>query len=76
MTGEMPEKTRQLFLLFKDAVERERGAQSLYKRAAELCEDETLRGLFEGFYKDELRHEKMLLARYKRLRKEHNVQGK
>ena len=75
MPGEMPEKTRQLFLIFKDAVQRERDAQSMYKHAAELCEDETLKGLLEGFYKDEVRHEKALLERYMRLRKKYNVQG-
>ena len=73
MPGEMPEKTRQLFLIFKDAVERERDAQNLYKQAAALCEDPALKELLEGFRKDEVRHEKALLQRYKRLRKRYNV---
>ena len=34
MPEEMPEKTRQLFLIFRDAVQRERDAQVTYKRAA------------------------------------------
>jgi len=72
--GEMPEKTRELFLIFKDAVERERDAQSLYKHATELCEDPALKELLEGFRKDEVRHEKALLQRYSRLRKRYNVQ--
>lgn len=75
MPGEMPENTRRLFLIFKDAVERERDAQRIYKQAAELCEDEALRTLLEGFYKDEARHEKALLQRYNRLRKKYNVQA-
>jgi rubrerythrin len=72
--GEMPEKTRQLFLIFKDAVERERDAQNVYKQAAELCEDKALKELLEGFRKDEARHEKALLQRYIRLRKKYKVQ--
>ena len=74
MPAEMPEKTRRLFLMFKDAVQRERDAQSLYKQAAALCEDEALKELLEGFRKDEVRHEKELLQRYNRLRKRYNVQ--
>jgi rubrerythrin len=70
----MPEKTRRLFLMFKDAMQRERDAQSLYKQAAALCEDEALKELLEGFRKDEVRHEKELLQRYNRLRKRYNVQ--
>jgi len=72
--GEMPEKTRRLFLIFKDAVQRERDAQNIYKQAAELCEDKALKELLEGFCKDEARHEKALLERYNRLRKRYNVQ--
>jgi len=60
--------------MFKDAVQRERDAQSLYKQAAALCEDEALKELLEGFRKDEVRHEKELLQRYNRLRKRYNVQ--
>ena len=74
MPGEMPEKTRRLFLIFKDAVQRERDAQNIYKQAAELCEDKALKELLEGFCKDEARHEKALLERYNRLRKRYNVQ--
>jgi rubrerythrin len=70
----MPEKTRRLFLIFKDAVQRERDAQNIYKQAAELCEDKALKELLEGFCKDEARHEKALLERYNRLRKRYNVQ--
>jgi rubrerythrin len=70
----MPEKTRRLFLIFKDAVQRERDAQNIYKQAAELCEDKALKGLLEGFCRDEARHEKALLQRYNGLRKSYNVQ--
>ena len=73
MPQETNEKTKQLFLIFKDAVERERGAQTLYKQAAELCEDKELRELLLGFSKDEARHEKMLVQRYNRLAKKYGL---
>jgi rubrerythrin len=73
MPGEMTEKTRQLFLIFKDAVQRERDAQILYKQAAALCDDKALRQLLMAFHKDEARHEKGLVQRYNRLRKKYNV---
>ena len=74
MPGEMPEKTRQLFLIFRDAVQREREAQTIYQHAAELCQDEELKKLLKGFYRDEARHEKALIQRYNRLRKMYGVQ--
>ncbi len=74
MPEEMPEKTRQLFLIFRDAVQREREAQITYKRAAELCEDKELKGLLMGFYRDEVRHEKALVQQYNRLCKRYSVQ--
>jgi rubrerythrin len=70
----MSEKTRQLFLIFRDAVQREREAQTLYQHAAELCQEEDLKKLFESFYKDEVRHEEALIQRYNRLREIHGVQ--
>ena len=68
------EKTKQLFSIFKDAVQREREAQILYKQAADLCEDEELRGFLEGLAKDEARHEKVLMQRYNRLAKKHGLE--
>jgi rubrerythrin len=70
----MPEKIRQLFLIFKDAVQREREAQSIYQHAAELCQDEELKKLLESFRRDEARHEKMLVQRYNRLRNTYSIQ--
>jgi len=71
---EMPEKARQLFLIFKDAVQREREAQAIYQHAAELCQDEELKQLLEGFYRDEVRHEEALIQRYNDLRDRYGVQ--
>ena len=74
MPGEMPEKIKQLFLIFKDAVRREQEAQTTYQQAAELCQDEELKSFLEGFYKDEVRHEQALIQRYNRLRETYGVQ--
>ncbi|MBZ5513761.1 MAG: ferritin-like domain-containing protein [Acidobacteriia bacterium] len=71
----MPEKTMRMFLIFKEALEAEREAQKTYQQAAALCEDAALKKVLEGFYRDEVRHEKALLQRYNRLRKKYNVQG-
>ena len=75
MPEEMPDNTRQLFLIFKDAVQRERDAQIIYKHAAELCQDKELKGLLMGFYRDEVRHEKALVQQYNRLCKRYSVQA-
>ena len=73
MPGEMTQNTKRLFLIFKDAVQRERDAQILYKQAAALCDDKALKELLMSFHKDETRHEKALVQRYNRLRKKYNV---
>jgi rubrerythrin len=70
----MPEKTKQLFLIFRDAVQREREAQTIYQQAAALCQDEELKKVLEGFYRDEAFHEKTLVERYNRLRNIYGVQ--
>ncbi|MGA2610321.1 MAG: hypothetical protein ABSH01_22995 [Terriglobia bacterium] len=75
MPEEMPENTRQLFLIFRDAVQRERDAQITYKHAAELCEDKELKGLLMGFYRDEVRHEEALAEHYDRLCNRYGVQA-
>jgi rubrerythrin len=72
---EMPEKARQLFLIFRKAVQREREAQNTYKHAAELCEDKELKGLLVGFYRDEVRHESALVERYNSLCERYGVQA-
>ncbi len=74
MLREMNEKTKQLFSIFKDAVQRERDAQTLYKQAADLCEDKELRELLVGLCKDEARHEKALVQRYNRLAKKYGLE--
>ena len=63
MPGEMPEKIKRLFLIFKDAVQREQEAQATYQQAAELCQDEELKKILKGFARDEARHEKLLIQK-------------
>ena len=74
MPGEMPEKIKQLFLIFRDAVQREREARTTYQQAADLCQDEELKKLLESFSRDEARHEEALIQRYNRLRDIYGVQ--
>jgi rubrerythrin len=57
-----------LFRLFREAIEAERGAQHLYAEARDKCDDRGLKKILEGFRKDEARHEKVLLEKYKKYR--------
>jgi rubrerythrin len=76
MSKEMSERTKRVFSIFKKAIEGERSGQAMYKEAAELCEDQSLKKIFEGFYQDEIRHEQELLKRYALLRDEYGVQAR
>jgi rubrerythrin len=76
MSKEMSERTKRMFSIFKEAIEGERSAQAMYKEAAELCEDQPLKKILEGFYQDEKRHEQQLLNRYALLRDEYGVQAR
>ncbi len=69
MSSRLTEKQEQLLVCFKDAIGREQGAQGLYARMAQNCEDPGLRSVLEGFLLDEKRHEETLLERYRDLRK-------
>jgi rubrerythrin len=76
MSKEMSEGTKRLFSIFKAAIAAEQSAQAMYKEAAELCEDQPLKKILEGFYQDETRHERELLNRYALLRDEYGVQAR
>jgi rubrerythrin len=60
----MPEQLRTLFEIFKQAIEDERAAQAMYKRALLICEDPFVREILQQIYDDELRHERVLIERY------------
>ncbi|MFV2073555.1 MAG: hypothetical protein ACC742_12990 [Thermoanaerobaculales bacterium] len=74
MSDKLPENIGQLFLTFKQAIEAERAAQATYLRAKELSDDNVLREVFEGFYQDEVRHERVLTERYNNLRQEYAIE--
>ena len=68
------ERAKRLFLIFKNAIEREKSTQAIYKEAAELCDNESLKKVLEGFYRDEVRHEVGLLEHYSKLREQYNLE--
>ena len=69
----MAEKLELLYDIFKRAINGERKAQEMYKKAIALCEDDKTIKVLERLYKDELGHEEELMEQYKRLRKELNI---
>jgi len=68
MQKPLSEKQRQLFELFKVAIEREQEAQQLYADMALNCEDGELRQVIDTLRESERMHEELLLERYKFLR--------
>lgn len=74
MENPIPDRVSKLFALFKQAVEDERRAQTMYKEALDLCDDERTRAVLGELYDDEIRHELELVERYRALRKEFGVE--
>lgn len=70
MSNGLSENVRKLFLIFKKAIGEEKAAQATYTRAKELTDDDTLKEVLEGFYQDELRHERELKTRYSKMRED------
>ena len=68
MQKPLSEKQRQLFELFKVAIEREQEAQQIYADMTLNCEDGELRQVIETLRESERLHEELLLERYKFLR--------
>ncbi len=64
----MTKRQEELFRLFKVAIESERSAQKLYQNAMALCDDEKLKAIIAGFYRQEVEHERALLESYKKYR--------
>ena len=73
MPEEMSEQTEKLFLLFKSAIDAERKAQDMYKKAMELTDDEEFKEVLEGFYQDEVRHERKLMDQYNMITREFSI---
>ena len=74
ISSTMSEKERALFSIFKAVVEAERGAQAMYFKAFELCEDPALKDLLRSFQEDETRHEKEIMARYKKYLEDFDIE--
>jgi rubrerythrin len=62
-------RQKQLFLIFKMAIESERAAQVRYKQAQQYCDDPDLKKILQGIAKEEAVHEKALVRWYARLKK-------
>jgi rubrerythrin len=62
-------RQKQLFLIFKMAIESERAAQVRYKQAQQYCDDPALKKILQGIVKEEAVHEKALVRWYARLKK-------
>lgn len=60
----MSDDEKQLFMIFKNAVESERNAQETYQKAMNLCADPALKAVLKSFCDDEMRHEKEIMKRY------------
>lgn len=71
---QMTDDEKKLFTIFQKAIEAEQGAQAMYKEAMSLCGDPKMREILQGFYNDEARHEKEVLAKYKELKKEFGIE--
>ncbi|MFH1783330.1 MAG: hypothetical protein ABH868_00305 [bacterium] len=74
MSNKLPEKIEKLFFAFKKAIEAEKEAQAFYLQTKKLCDDDVLKQVFEGFYQDEMRHERELINRYDNLRQEFDIE--
>jgi len=69
----MSEKQEKIFMLFKSAIDAERKAQNMYKKAMELTDDEEFREVLDGFYQDEVRHERKLMDQYNKITREFSI---
>ncbi len=70
MSNGLPENVRKLFLTFKKAIGAEKAAQAMYMRAKDLTDDDILKEVLEGFYQDEVRHERELIDHYNKMRED------
>lgn len=58
----------QLAGIFAMAIRAERRAQKMYQEALQRCGDDVMRGILEGLWEDEVRHEKEITALHEELR--------
>jgi rubrerythrin len=60
---------KELFEIFKVAVDNEHEAYETYKNIAEKVDDENLKKIFEDMANDELRHKEQIMEQYNILKK-------
>lgn len=66
----MTERDKQLFLIFRRAVESEREAQAMYLEAMTVCDRPEIHGLLERLHEEEKAHERDLMAHYTALKEQ------
>lgn len=66
----MTDREKELFAIFKRAIEAEKQAQVMYKEAMELADEPLLKKALQGFHDDEVRHESEIMAKYRKFRDE------
>jgi rubrerythrin len=69
MAGPLTPKQERILILFKQAIEKERDAQSLYAEMLISCEEPELAQIIESLRAAEQMHEEILLERYAALRR-------
>lgn len=72
MADSLSEKQEKLLVLFKKAMHGEQEAQRIYSEMLSNCNDPSIKPIIETFLNQEIEHEKILLEKYKELRKTEN----
>ena len=70
MSSGLSENVKKLLRIFRKAIGAEKAAQDVYMRAKDLTDDDILKEVLEGFYQDEVRHERELVDRYNKMRED------
>jgi rubrerythrin len=72
MAGNLSEKQEKLLVLFKKAMHGEQEAQRIYSEMLSNCDDPSIKIIIETLLNQEIKHEELLLEKYKNLRKTEN----
>lgn len=65
------EREIKLMKYFSEAIEAEKASQSLYEKAIETCDDEEIKSILVEFMRDEIRHEKVIVEKYRILKEKY-----
>ncbi len=69
----MTEREKQLFLIFRQAVESERDAQAMYRQAMTVCDHPEIHRLLERLHEEEVAHERDLMVHYTALKERFQI---